>query len=234
MSSLSKFGATNVLLRCGVIGPLLFVLVFMIESATRPGYDPLRNMVSELSLSEYGWQQIANFLLSGTLILAFSIGLRRVFTSGTGSTWGPRLLTVTGLGLLVAGVFVCDPGLAYPAGAPAGLPFMDGTWHNMLHTLGGFMVFFSLPAALVVLAHRFAGDPTWKAWTTPTLAAAIVGFAFFIASNITAMHGGPAGLFQRLCMITYLCWLAGLAFHLDSQGIHETVRGRFLLVRGVR
>src|SRR5579864_7347509 len=149
MSGLQKLRDTRFLMWCGVVAPLMFVTVFMIESATRPDYNPLRSMVSELSLSEYGWQQIANFLVSGILVLAFARGLRRVFPSGPASTWGPRLLTMTGLGLLVAGVFVCDPGLAYPAGAPAGLPFGSGTWHNMLHCIGGVMVFFSLP-----------GDPT--------------------------------------------------------------------------
>ena len=75
-------------MQCGVVGPLVFVIVFMIESATRPDYNPLRSMVSELSLSEYGWQQTANFLLSGTLVLAFARGSRRVFPSGPGSSWG--------------------------------------------------------------------------------------------------------------------------------------------------
>ncbi len=55
----AEFRDTEVLLKAGVIGPLLFVLVFLIEGATRPAYNPLRSMVSELSLSEYGWQQIA-------------------------------------------------------------------------------------------------------------------------------------------------------------------------------
>jgi hypothetical protein len=221
MSALQRFRETHFLMRCGVVGPLLFVIVFTIESATRPDYNPFRSMVSELSLSEYGWQQIANFLASGTLVLAFSLGVRRVFQSGTGSTWGPRWLAVTGLGLLVAGVFVCDPGLAYPAGAPAGLP-VGGTWQNTLHSVGGAMVFFSLPAALLTFARRFATDPSWKPWTTPTVAATVLAFACFVASNTSAMHGGPAGLFQRLCIMTYMFWLALFAARAARQLSSET------------
>src|SRR5579859_3712872 len=211
MSGLQKFRGTRFLMWCGVVGPLVFVTVFMIESATRPDYNPLRSMVSELSLSEYGWQQIANFLVSGTLVLAFAGGLRRVSPSGLGSSWG-LLLTVTGLGLLVAGVFVCDPGLAYPAGAPAVLPFGSGTWHNMLHSIGGVMVFLSLPAAMLLFARRFAGDRRWNSWMVPTLITTGFAFACFIASNVAAMHGGPAGLFQRMCITTYLMWLAAFAY----------------------
>jgi hypothetical protein len=34
---------TRVLLACGVIGPLLFIIMFLIEGATRPGYSAWRH-----------------------------------------------------------------------------------------------------------------------------------------------------------------------------------------------
>src|SRR5213082_3059636 len=43
---------TRLLLACGVIGPLLFIIVFLIEGATRPGYSAWRHAVSQLSLRE--------------------------------------------------------------------------------------------------------------------------------------------------------------------------------------
>ncbi len=39
--------------------------------------------------------------------------------------------------------------------------------------------------------------------------------AFFMASNVSAMHGEPAGLFQRLCLGCYLAWMAMVAFQLS-------------------
>jgi hypothetical membrane protein len=194
---------------CGAVGAALFVGVFTLESATRPGYDPLRNMVSELSLSDDGWMQIANFLMIGTLLLAFSTGLRRSLRGRRGATWGPRILRVTAIGMLLAGVFACDPGLAYPAGAPAGLPLGTGSWHGQLHALAGFVVFFSLPAAVLVLARAFPGE---HSWTVYSLATVMLAFAAFIASNISAMHDIPlAGLFQRVCIVLYLSWVAVLS-----------------------
>ncbi len=160
---LAKLRHTQVLLKAGIAGPILFGLVFLIEGATRPGYNSWGSMVSELSLSADGWQQIANFLVSGTLILAFAVGMRRVLVRAPAPTSGPRLLGVTGLGLIIAGVFVCDPGLAYPGGAPDALP-IAGSWQNSLHGVGGMMVFFSLPAACFVLARRFAAIRPGGAW----------------------------------------------------------------------
>jgi hypothetical protein len=70
---------TKTLLACGAIAGLLFVLVFLLEGATRANYDPLRHPVSSLALGDYGSVQSANFVVAGLLTLAFSVGLRRVF-----------------------------------------------------------------------------------------------------------------------------------------------------------
>jgi hypothetical protein len=65
MHNVEQIRSTEFLLRCGVVGPLLFIAVFLVEGLTRPGYDPYHSMVSELQLSGWGWQQIANFLMCG-------------------------------------------------------------------------------------------------------------------------------------------------------------------------
>lgn len=38
--------ATRLLLACGVIGPLLFIVVFLIDGATRPHYNAWQDAVS--------------------------------------------------------------------------------------------------------------------------------------------------------------------------------------------
>src|SRR5207244_12442363 len=112
----------------GVIGPPLFVIVLLIEGATRPGYSAWHNYGSSLSLSDQGWMQIANFLLCGLLTLCFAIGLRQVFLTGRGSVWGLLLLGVFAVGLIVAGLFVTGPSLGYPPGTHStGHPTLPGT-----------------------------------------------------------------------------------------------------------
>ena len=43
---------TRLLITGGAIGPLLFVIVLLIEGATRPGYSAWHNFGSSLSLSD--------------------------------------------------------------------------------------------------------------------------------------------------------------------------------------
>lgn len=109
---------TRWLLLAGVIGPILFVIVFLVEGWTRAGYDPMRMFVSLLALSDDGWQQIVNFVVSGVLVAGGAVGLRSVLREGPGSTWGPRLIGLAGVGMVLAGVFVTDPGFGYPPVRP--------------------------------------------------------------------------------------------------------------------
>jgi len=69
MRVLKKISSTEFLLGCGVIGPLLFIVVLLIEGATRPGYSAWRNYGSDLELSNQGWEQIANFIVCGLLLV---------------------------------------------------------------------------------------------------------------------------------------------------------------------
>src|SRR6266480_7064824 len=83
---------TRFLIAGGAIGPLLFIIVLLIEGATRPGYSALHHYGSALSLGDQGWMQIANFLVCGLLTLCFAVGLRQVLRTGRGSVWGQYCL----------------------------------------------------------------------------------------------------------------------------------------------
>lgn len=157
---------TKLLISGGIVGPLLFIVVFLIEGATRPGYNAWRTDVSYLALSNQGWEQIANFLVCGSLCIAFAVGLRRIWRTGKASVWGPRLVGLFGLGLLIAGVFVIDPGQGYPLGAPTSGSSLQ-TWHGWIHAINGLLFFnVVLPAMCFVLARRFAADPRDRRWAT--------------------------------------------------------------------
>lgn len=64
----------RILLTCGVIAPLFFIVMFLIEGATRADYSPLRQPVSSLAIGEMGWTQTLNFLVTGSLLLIFAFG----------------------------------------------------------------------------------------------------------------------------------------------------------------
>ena len=210
--------AVRLLLSCGAIGPLLFIVVFLIEGATRPDYSAWHNAVSSLSLGGQGWMQIANFFICGVLVFCFAIGLRRVLYPGKGSTWGPILLGIFSLCLIGAGFFVTDPGLGYPPGAP--YTPSTPTLHGVLHGVFSLVGFISLPMACFVLARRFVGDPAWHGWTFYSIATGILVVIFFFATGVAESPNpnAPVGLIQRLSIIIGWGWMALLALRLMRKG----------------
>ena len=70
--------ATRALLTCGLIAGPVYIVVGLIQMFIRPGFDIRRHALSLLSNGELGWIQIANFMVTGALLIAASIGMRRV------------------------------------------------------------------------------------------------------------------------------------------------------------
>ena len=214
------FLANSLLITGGAIGPLLFILVLLVEGATRPGYDAWRQAGSALSLSDQGWMQITNFIVCGLLILGFAVGVRQTFRRGRGATWGPILLAVVGAGLIVAGIFVTDPAQGYPPGTPDG-PTLHTTLHGNIHFFIGGIAFFSgLPASCFVFARRWASDPQWKGWAAFSVVAGVLMLAFFVAFAFVAasVQGGEsAGLLERISISIGMVWMALFALRLLSQ-----------------
>ena len=199
---MSDRGVTRWLLTGGVIGPVLFVVVLLVEGWTRADYDPMTMFGSLLSLGDLGWQQVANFVLGGLLVLAGAFGLARVLTDGPGCRWGPRLIGLAGIGLALAGVFVTDPAQGYPPGTPLGMA-TSPSWHGLLHLLVSTFVFFGLPAAMIVMARRFPGEGT--RWALYCWLSAVGTLAFIVAAG---RFTSVSGLLQRIAILLMLGWVA--------------------------
>src|SRR5256884_9214148 len=136
---------TRVLLLCRAIAGPFFILTVLIQDYPRPAFDPRLQPLSLLSLGEWGWVQIANFVLAGALNLLYAGGLWRRLHPGRAGTWGPLLIGAYRLGLIAVGVFRTDPADGLPPGAIAPT---QPSWHGVLHALGGLFIFVVLAAAL--------------------------------------------------------------------------------------
>jgi len=212
---MSRFPRTRTLLTGGVLGPVLFVVVFTILGASRPGYDPMRQFVSLLMLSDGGWVQVASFLVSGLLILGSAVGLRRVLSPGPGCRLAPVGVGLAGLGLVIAGIFPTDPLQGYPPGTPPGLPLVP-SWHAVLHLIGALLFFGGLPFASIVLARRFSSSGA----VGGAIYSAFSGVGMFVINASTGASPGTAGMFpdaagllQRIAIVLGLAWLGFLSLH---------------------
>ncbi len=113
---------TRPLLLCGAIAGPLFIFTVLIQDYTRPGFDPRLDVLSLLSLGDWGWVQTVNFALAGVLNLLYAVGLWRRLHPGPAGTWGPLFIGAYGLGLLlVRRVLVMQHLWREPYGLPRSL-----------------------------------------------------------------------------------------------------------------
>ena len=96
---------TRGLLSCGLAAGPVFVTAFLVEGAIRDGYRPSRHPVSSLALGPRGWIQIANFAVTGTLVLAGAVGLGRAGDPALSTRVGRALTGAAGAGLIGSAVF---------------------------------------------------------------------------------------------------------------------------------
>lgn len=193
-------------LALGVIGTALFVVTFLVDGATRPGYHPTRHVVSALARGSRGWVQTTNFVVCGLLIAASAPGLYQE----TSSVWLAGLVVVFGLALVASGVFPMDPMRGYPPGTPDTTPSETTTAHK-LHDAAGVAVFTSLPAAALVAA-LVLDDTFWVVLSAVTAGALVLLLVGFVTAS--KADSPRVGLIQRLMIIVGWTWLALLCLHL--------------------
>lgn len=198
---------TRSLLGYGVIAGPVYVTVALAQAFTREGFDLTRHQWSMLANGGPGWIQIANFVVTGLMVIAFAVGLRRSLTSGRGARWAPRLIAMYGASLVAAGIFRADPALGFPVGTPDGPGAVS--WHGLLHFAAGGVGFTALAAACIVLARRFAaeGSRGWATFSVVTGVVFLTGFAMIASSG-----GSPAGTigFTAAVLLVW-SWISAVA-----------------------
>lgn len=198
----------DLLLVAGVVGAAVFVVTFLVDGATRPGYRPRYHPVSALALGPRGWIQTTNFVVCGILITASAVGIHR---SDAGLLLAAAI-AVFGLSLVASGIFAMDPMRGYPPGAPAGTPAATSRRHR-LHDWAGVVVFTSLPVAAGIAA--FTLDAT--GWSIYSALTAVAATGALVAFGTAWEHDHPlTGLSQRAAITIGWTWLAATCWHLAA------------------
>ncbi len=172
----------------GVAGIALFPIIYLLEGATRPGYDAWGQTISALSLGPEGWIQRLNFALCGVSVLWSAFVFRKMLTGGACATVYPIIRGIEGLGLVAIALFTQDP----------------------FHTVCLVVIVNAMTIGLFVIARRFWRSPNWRGWVAFSVACGLLPMVlmpfFGVALYSHSVFSGSAGLFERLATNADTIW----------------------------
>ena len=191
----------------GIAGPIIFAVFALMHSLLREDHSLAEHPVSALAAGPSGWIQNVNFLLFGSLMIAYAIGLHLGVHPGRWGLVGFALLVLSGIGLMWGGLF--------PATDATGSFDED----RLLHIPGFIMTFLGGGIGLIVMSRRMARDLRWKSLATYALLSGIAMLVLIVVGGgLVRPPGSPLhawfGLFQWVLLAVWLPCTVVLAIRL--------------------
>ena len=185
----------------GIIGPVVFATLVVVQGFLLPDYSHVRLPISALAAWPTGWIQVLNFHVFGALTIVFARALHGAVRPTRYGFSGFALLVLTGVGLILSGIFSWH--------------MVDGVPRETLpHVIAAIIVFIGTGLGLMSLSRRLAADPQWRDLATYTMASGIAVVVLFMMTALLAIGEGTplhpwVGLLQRVvCGVWFACIIA--------------------------
>lgn len=193
----------RILVFCGILAPILFTFLVVVESFMRPGYSQTYNFVSDLGVGPHAIIQNINFVIFGLLSICFAFGLRECLPAPQGRAIkiGVWLVIIFGLGVLLAGVFPED----YLSQGP----------HNLVSSTA----FVSIIAAQLFIWRglKNADDTVWGKYRTYSLISGLLSLILVLVLKVVISDFSDyQGIIQRAFLAVPWIWLEVTALKLYS------------------
>ena len=185
----------------GVLQPFWLFGLSISLGLLRPGYEPLRDAISELG--ERGapnallWN-VGGFGVTAALYAAYAIAIRGWFGSG----WLFRLTVLQAIFFAASASFNCD----------AGCPAVPQSGTMLGHIIAG-LVCFAITCVLPLVAWRtFRGRWEWASYVQPSLLVGLVLVALFVVGPFLGQD--RVGVWQRSTLAVAYAWQIAVALRL--------------------
>lgn len=184
---------------CGVLSVVVFSVLYAIAATGDPGYAFLENYLSDLGVGPAAWAFNSALLLSGALMLAFSLlGMHPLLGKALPSRAGVALLAAASVLLMNVGIFTEDSGDT--------------------HFAFSIAFFLTLLAALGVLAYAFH-----RTGALGRLGTAVSASAFAFGLVLLAVGINPFS--ETLAVLSALVWGGVVSALMFLRARHGDVKG---------
>jgi hypothetical membrane protein len=190
---------------CGIVAPIFFWFMVVIESLLRPGYSQYYNFVSDLGVGHLSILQNINFVVFGILTIGLAIGLKNGLPSPKTRTLkaGIWFVILFAIGVLLAGVFPESYLWAIP--------------HNIVSATAFVAI---IAAQLFIWQGLKDKDRTmWGRYATYSLISGLLSLILVILLKVAMLYGFYPGLSQRAFLIVSWIWIGvtGIKLYTSTQ-----------------
>jgi len=187
----------------GIIGPIWFISLIVLQGFLLPDYSHVEMAVSALAAWPTGWIQDLNFYVSGVLTITFAFALHRAVLPTRRGIAGFVLLALGGLGEVLDGVFPWVMIDGVPTETPP-------------HVVAAILTFAATGLGFLVFSRRMFADPRWRDLATYTMYTGVTVLLLFVAVGFFAIDDGTplhpwAGLIQRVLGAVWFACMIVLA-----------------------
>ncbi len=191
----------------GIIGPIIYALVLFTLGALEPGYNPITQSMSELGDVDAPYGIIMNtlgFPLLGINFLLFAVGIHWNLSEGQGTRIGPFMIALSGVFLILTGIFRCDAGCVDVT--------VVGILHSLFATLAALVM---IPVPLAIIPSIYS-NPSWRQYIWFSWLVVILT-GLFSMLYIFPEFQTYEGLLQRLGISGPLVWMVVTAFKIIGE-----------------
>lgn len=198
MNSTRSDRMLRILAICGIVGPITYAIVLAVLGVAWPGYDPVRQYMSELGAVDAPHAFLMNvlgFQLLGISMVALGFGLYRgVKRKGWATVVGVALILLAGASMITVGFSPCDPSCVNIS--PTGIR------HAMTATIAAT----AMTCGILVVSLRFRRDERWRRYWFFSAVIAVVSLTLSPLPMLSIFEPW-AGLLQRLGIGLALLWM---------------------------
>jgi hypothetical membrane protein len=195
-----RAAVTRSLLGWGVVAGPFYLVVSVTHALLKPGFDFSKHALSLLMLTDTGWIQRTNLILTGIMVLAAAVGFSRAI-QGRPRRLVAALVAVFGVALIGSGIFAPDPMAGFPSGAE-----QTASVSGILHLAIGGIGFLSLGVAAMVFAPWARARGRSRAAVLSRVAGIVVVVGFVGGGALGTTTVGIVSLW--IAVLAAFAWLA--------------------------
>jgi hypothetical protein len=188
------------------VSPVLFSLIVLFLGFATPGYDHLRQTISELALGQYGWIQRLNFLQFGVGFVGYAALFSGALTSRKAKLVWVSAFLVSALLAVTMAAFPSDPLSDFPT-------YVRGmSLHGRIHLGVLFLFFLAAPFGIGTMVSTLREEPGYAGYARLTAACGYTASVLCFLWIVLYVGGWLPyrGLLQKIIAAVCVYWIVAM------------------------